>query len=199
MRSAQILSRRKFIALSGVAAIAVPLAGCAGLPFTPTLVQSAVTAIQAIGTEITQFLPQISSVAGISTSTVSAIATVVGLIQQAASAVGTATTQSSGAAILTQIETYINDLAPLVLPFLSLIPGGNILGIIIAALPAIEAAVGIVSQLITQAASLAATAPPLPASARFGIGAAGSVSQAYLNLLVQRAQALKAAKARYRK
>jgi hypothetical protein len=182
-------SRRSFLMLSaGAGALAV--SGCGILTNnTGTTTTAWISAIQAIGAEAGQFVTQLSSVAGVPASVVSEAQTIIAEIQKAAAAVGSATTASVGQSVLQTIETYINDLAPLVLPFVSLIPGGSIIGLIVAALPAIEAMLNVaISNISSAAAQLAASAPALPASAKFG-AVSIPVSQQYLNLLLNKASA----------
>ena len=188
----QPITRRTL--LSSVApGAALIAAGCAGVSVSGQIPATVLAGIQAIGTEITQILPLISTAANIPASTVTEINSIVAQIQQATSVLSTASTASAGTSTLQTIETYINDLAPLVAPFLSLIPGvGSVLGLIIAALPALEAAAGILISLLSPAAS-AIPAPALPASARLR-GTPTTMSQAYLNMLIARANALRAAR-----
>ena len=181
------LSRRTFL----LASATVPLAGCStisGIIGNTTSSQQIVTALQAVATEITQVIPQLSQVPGFAGNTLTAVQQVVAEIQQVLSGVSSAITQGQGQSILIQVENYINDLAPLVLPFVSLIPGGSIIGMVVAALPAIEAAAGVVASALSNLSkSIATSAPPLPASARLRATTPISTSQQYLNLLEQRA------------
>lgn len=181
------ITRRSLLITAAPGALA--LAGCGTT--TPSTTAAWVTELQAIGTMVTQILPQLVSV-GLPASTQASVATIVGEIQQALAGVNAAMSQSQGASVLATIENYINDLAPLVLPFVSLIPGGSVIGLIVAALPAIEAAINIVSSLTTQSVTLASTAPKLAASARLRGASTVQISQQYANLLVNRAQSLRA-------
>jgi len=179
-------SRRNFLMLTAGAG-ALALAGCANGGSVTTSIPTWVSAIQAIGTEVGQIVTQLPS--SVPAATASQIQTIISEIQQAASAVGAASTQSAGQSTLSQIEAYINDLAPLVLPFVSAIPGGSIIGIIVAALPAIEVALNmLISTLSPTAKTLVSTAPALPASKKFGATPL-QVSQQYLNLLLHKASA----------
>lgn len=184
MRSAHVLSRRKFISMTSVAAVAVPLAGCGILPVIP--VASWVAGIQAIGTEIATLLPGLAGIAGIPASTVAQITQIITEIEQIAAGIGIASSASAGQTALQAIEALINTLAPLLLPILSLIPGGAIIGIIVAALPAIEAALGMVISLLTPPAmALSARAPSLTSSRLRGSAVTSrAVSQQYLMLLI---------------
>lgn len=106
------------------------------------------------------------------TTTVSGIAA---LVQQVVTALGNAASASQGQSALITIETYVNALVPViypvVLPFIAAAtPGGGFaIGLIIANLPAIEAALNfevniagnLVKTLLTpQAQALAVLAPP---------------------------------------
>ena len=127
--------------------------------------------------------------ANVPAATATQISTYITAIEQAVSAVGGSITQTQGQSVLDQIESAINAIAPLVLPFVSAIPGGSYIGLIVAALPALETAVGfLVSALTPAAVQVAQTAPPLPASATFG-AINLPVSQQYLNLLISKAKA----------
>ena len=166
------------------------LAGCATTNINGQ-VPIWVAAFQAILTEAASILPQLQAV-GLTGNALSNASTIISEIKAALSAINAASTASQGMNVLQTVEIYINSLAPLVLPFVSLIPGGAVIGLIVAALPAIEAALNIVVTLLTpQAQTIAQSAPVLPASARYG----GAVnSQAYLNLLIQRASSKLSAK-----
>jgi hypothetical protein len=185
-------SRRRFLLL-GAAALALPVFGCAT---TPNTTPAWVAALQAIATEASSILPQLAAV-GLSGAALASAQTIVKEIQAALSAIGVASTVSQGQAVLQQVETYINALAPLVLPFVAAVPGGTIIGLVVAALPAVETALNFVASLLTPVAQqLAASAPPLPASAGFG---APSASQQYMNLLILRGQATRARRLRFRR
>jgi hypothetical protein len=185
-------SRRRFLLL-GAAALALPVFGCAT---TPNTTPAWVAALQAIATEASSILPQLAAV-GLSGAALASAQTIVKEIQAALSAIGVASTVSQGQAVLQQVETYINALAPLVLPFVAAVPGGTIIGLVVAALPAVETALNFVASLLTPVAQqLASSAPPLPASAGFG---APSASQQYMNLLILRGQAKRARRLRFRR
>jgi len=188
------ISRRKIL-LSAVAMSPLLMAGSCinNIPANPSVW---ISGIQAIATEISQIVGMLST-AGVSPSVIAQVQSIVASIQAAAAAVGTAVTQTAGQSILTQIEGYINALVPILQPFLSLIPGiGSIMGIIVIALPAIEAALNIIIGALSPAAiALGTLAPPLPLTAAPGF----DVHQAYLNMLIQRANAVKARKLHYRR
>ena len=187
------VSRRTLLATVAPGAI-LTLAGCGTTPVNPSVW---IAGIQAIATEVGQIVGQLQA-AGISAATIAQVQSIVASIQAAAAAVGTAVTQTAGQSILIQIEGYINALVPILQPFLSLVPGvGSILGIIVIALPAIEAALNIIVGALTPAAAaLGALAPPLPLTAAPGFDV--HVAYSYLNMLIQRAAAVKARKLRYR-
>ena len=156
-------SRRNFLMLStGFGALA--LAGCAN---SPTGIPTWVSDIQAIGSEVGQVLALLPT--SVPAATVTQIQTIISAIESAASAIGASSTQTQGQSVLIQIEGYINSLAPIVLPLLSAIPGIGpaigIIGIIVGALPEIEAAVNIVTSLLSSQAQALVTAAPQPASA----------------------------------
>lgn len=175
-----LLSRRMLL-LSGAAAVTV--AGCSTLSNWTTITQQAVTALQAIAAEITQIIPQLVS-AGLGGNTLTAVQNIVTEIQSVLSGVTTAITNGQGQSILIQVEDLINQLAPLVLPFLSAIPGGSIIGMIVAALPAIEALVGVaITALTNLAQSLASSAPAVTSSRYRGRLRKAVPSQAYLQML----------------
>ena len=184
------VSRRTLLATVAPGAL-LTLAGCGTTPVNPSVW---ISGIQAIATEVGQIAGQLGA-AGVSASVIAQVQSIVASIQAAASAVGGAVTQSAGQSILIQIEGYINALVPIIQPFLSLVPGvGSIIGIIVIALPAIEAALNIIVGLLSPAATaLASNAPPLPLTAAPGF----DVHQAYLNMLIQRANAVRARKLRF--
>ena len=163
-----MLTRRSLILTTAPAALA--LAGCATSGGTITFsVANFTAAIQAIAAEVGEIIPTIAGVTSIPAATVSEIQSIVAEIQQVAAGVGQVSTATAGQTLLTQIEGYINDLAPIVLPLLSAIPGIGpaigIIGIIVGALPEIEAAVNIVTSLLSSQAQALVTAAPQPASA----------------------------------
>jgi hypothetical protein len=186
------LTRRKFFLLASAVPAGAALAGCA------TFDQQApawIAAMQAINTEISLIMPQLTA-AGLSGTAAAQVSAILAQMQKALSAISVASTQAQGASVLVQVEQYINALAPLVLPFVSLIPGGSIIGLIVAALPAIELAVNTISNLTATAVQLSTSAPPLPASGAFRGGYAASV--AYMQMLISRAQARSMARFRKR-
>lgn len=125
-----------------------------------------VSAIQSLGQDALLVMPQLTA-AGLSGNAASTAANIVNGITAAAGIIGATSTQAQGATALTQIELYINALAPFAASFAGLVPGGSMIGLIVAALPAIEEAVNLVVTLITnEAKSLAATAPKPAAAMR---------------------------------
>jgi hypothetical protein len=196
-RERLLTSRRRLMSLMLAAGVSMTAAACAGNNVNTTISTIApalLAGLEAIGTEVSQILPMIQSVgANIPASTVSAIQTAITGIEAAVSGIGAASSASNGASILQTVETYINDLAAALSPFLSLIPGvGPIIGLIVAALPALEAVAGIIISLVQPvAAAFKTLAPPLPASARLKASVTGA-SQQYLNLLISKANTFRA-------
>lgn len=154
------LSRRNLLKIAIGAAAMVPVATLLGCPGTTTSVSSWVQVIEDIGTEAVDIVPQLEA-AGMSAASGSTVQSIVTEIQAAASAIGSSSTATQGQSTLQQIEGYINSLAPLVAPFVALVPGGAVISIIIAALPLAESALNMITALTSQAQSLAAQ----PASA----------------------------------
>lgn len=161
------ITRRALLRTTAFTAPAFALAACAGagggVPVTVNVpVSSWTNAIQGIGQYFTQqFLPSLTSAgAKIPASTLGTIERIVGGIGGAAAGVNAATTQSQGAGVLATIENYANELAPVVAPFLALIPGaGPILTIALAAMPAVEGLVNMGSTLLSPLAQQIATQP----------------------------------------
>jgi hypothetical protein len=183
---------RRTLLLTGASSIA--LAACSTSTTTTVNTQVPVwaAALKAVLTEIVSVLPQLQAV-GLSGTALTQAQTIIGQIETALSAIGAASSASQGATTLATVESYINALAPLVLPFVGLVPGGSVIGLIIAALPEIELALNFVISLLTpQAKSIAATAPPLPASAPFNMF--GMNSRGYLAMLEQRAASTRASR-----
>ena len=191
----QSLSRRRLLALAAGGSLAAVLAGCGttGGTTTTTTASSWVQAFQALAAEAQLIVPELTAV-GLGGNTLTSVQSIVGDIESVLSGVSTAMTQSQGQSVLAQVEGYINNLAPLVLPFVSLIPGGSVIGLIVAALPAIEALVNFgISALTPVTAQLAASAPAPTASAKLKGSVTAPTAQQYLNLLIQKAKAAKAA------
>jgi len=193
-----LLTRRSLLATAAPAALAIGLAGCgttiSGITNTVTTVgPTVIAALQALGTMFAQVVPQLAPF-GLTGTSQSEALSIISTIESALSGVGSTLTLSQGQSILTVVENSLNTLAPIILAAipaaaLAAIPGGSIIGLIVAALPAIEAGVNFLVSLIGQAASsLKTSAPALPASSRFKALATGS-SQQYMNLLIQRASA----------
>lgn len=183
------MNRRQFLALTGATA----LAGCAGLT---TSVPIYVAAIQAIGKEAVSIMPQLESAATALGIAIPANApAIVNDIISVAGGVGNAATAAQGHDALTQIETYINTLAPLAVPIITAFApsAGAALGLIVAALPAIEGLVDIIiTELTPLAQSLAQDAPAPPATAAQRLGAAANDNtpaaraKPYLDYLLQK-------------
>lgn len=150
-----MIGRRDLLRASAL----TPLAGLMACAGGSQAVPQWMTAIQAVGQEFALVLPQLQQ-AGMPASDAATAQQVIAQIQQAATAVGTASSATQGQSALIQIEGAINAIAPIALPFVSLIPGGSILGLIIVALPAIETMLNVtVSLLSAPAKQIAATAP----------------------------------------
>lgn len=184
-----MISRRTLLFTTAPAALA--LAGCATSGGTTTFnVAAFAQAIQAVSDELGAVLSALPT-GTIAASTLSTIHTIIASIQTVATGVSSVVTPAAGANLLTTIEGYINELAPIVLPLLSAIPGigpaAGILGIVVAALPAIEAMVGMVTALFPQTQTLASAAPAVPTTSGRLRAGFGTNSQYYLNLLVHRA------------
>lgn len=114
--------------------------------------------IGTLGATITELTPEMVA-AGMPQSAATAMGTIVSNITKAASALNVASTTSQGQSTLGQIEGYINALIPIITPFLSLVPGGSVITIILAGLPAIELALNFASQLSPAAQALVAAKP----------------------------------------
>ena len=192
----QSVSRRRLLTLAAGGSLAAVLAGCGttgGGSTTTTTVSGWVQAFQALAAEAQLIVPELTAV-GLGGNTLTSVQAIVGDIESVLSGVSTAMTQTQGQSVLAQVEGYINNLAPLVLPFVSLIPGGSVIGLIVAALPAIEVLVNFgISALTPVTAQLAASAPAPTASAKLKGSVAAPTAQQYLNLLIQKAKAAKAA------
>lgn len=129
------------------------------------------------------------------TTTVSGVGT---LVRDITSAVGVASTAAHGQSVLITVETYINALVPViwpaVAPFVTAAnPGAGLtIGLIVAALPAIEGMLNFAidfgqTLLSGEAQKLAALAPPpVPAAGRVGAALKASPDD-YLNELLRRA------------
>jgi hypothetical protein len=183
-------SRRRLLIL-GASVSALALTGCATIPGQiPAWLQG----LQAILEEAPSIIPQLQNF-GLSGSALATAQQVVADIEQVLNGIGNATTAAEGLSILQQVETYINTLAPIalaVIPASVLGPAGTVIGLVIAALPAIEAGVNMLVSALSPIAKQIAT--PAAASRRYRsvFGAAGAdlaSSQLYLNLLIQRANA----------
>lgn len=142
-----------------------------------------VAALQAVGEEFQLVMPQLQG-AGLSGANAAVATTVIQNAEKALAVIDATSTQTQGQSTLITVEQYINALAPLVIPFASLIPGGAAIGLIVAALPAIELAVNLGASLLsTQAQALAASAPKV-ASAVYGRASAPLTAQQALDILL---------------
>lgn len=180
----QTLERRSII--KAVAWLPIGLAvGCTLA--SPTTVSGisltqALQGIQALGTSAqTIFSDLVSAGMQVGSGVANTAQTILTQIQNAAAAITPTSTQAAGQSVLSQIEGYVNALAPIAAPFVSLIPGaGGILAIAIAALPAIESGVNLIASLLTPAAkALVPTSSPT---------AAPLTPSAALTMLINKAQ-----------
>ena len=185
------LTRRRLLATAAPAA-ALALAGCASGSGTTT--STWIAALEAIGTELASVLPLLQSSGAIPVAAISQATVIINDILSVLAAINSASTMLTGYSVLTQIEGYLNALASVIAPYLSLIPGvGTVVGLIVMALPAIELAVNLLVSLISpQLQALASAAPALPLSAKLRGANASQVSQVYEQLLIARAGALRA-------
>lgn len=179
------MNRRHFLALTGTTAA---LSGCALFNQNVPLY---VAAIQAIGKEAVSIMPQLQSAAtAVGGSIPASVPGYITDLINVAGGVGNAATAAQGQDALTQVETYINTLAPLVVPIITAAfpAAGAAIGLIVAALPAIEALVNItVTELTPLAKSLAKDAPTPATAMRVGAAMApADIAQPYLDLLLAR-------------
>lgn len=146
-----------------------------------------VSAIQAIGQETVAIMPQLTA-AGLSGDAATHATSIIAQIQTATTAITTAATAAQGQSTLVQIETYVNALAPYIAQYAALVPGGSVIGLIVAALPAIELALNLAVNILTNEAKALAQTAPKPAAAVPGRAAAPLSPEQALQLLLQRAQ-----------
>ena len=142
------MRRRDFLA---TLAAGTALAACAG----QVPVAQWVAGLQAVGQEFSLVAPQLQA-AGLGGSALAQAQSIIGQIIAAAGAISNASAAAQGQSTLLQIEGYINALAPLVAPFAAGVPG---LGLIVAALPAIEALLNVTSALVPATQQLVAAHP----------------------------------------
>jgi hypothetical protein len=197
------ISRRRTFALLGGASLIPLLARC-----TPAETAAWVAAEEAIGQEFAAVAPELAGLGvNVNTSfTVAGQAVTVGgvaaLVSNATSALSAASADSVGQTTLVKIEAYINTMTGAIWPVIGPVvsaaspPVGFTIGLIVAAMPAIEGmlnfAVDFGGTLLSADALALAKLAPQPASARFTMhpGLVPVVSpQQYLNLLLQRAAA----------
>ena len=180
--------RRQLLASTALIPVAMLLAGC---PSAGTQVPLFVSAIKAIGQQALLSLPQLQA-AGLSGASAAKAQTIVDQIEKIAGAISDAATATDGQSTLIKIEGYINALAPIVATFASLIPGGAVIGLVVAALPAIEFAVNMTVSLLTPTAkAIASSAPIVPAGPSGAVNSAAPpeviAATPYLNELLHRA------------
>ncbi len=155
----RMISRRTAL-LAGTSTLALSACSLSGGGGLPSVV---VAGFQAIAQEVQLALPQLQA-AGLSGTAANTVTTIIGGVQAAARVVSAVSTPTQGSSTLTTIESYVNEIAPLVAPFVSLVPGGGIIALVIAALPELEAALNFtVSLLSAQAKQIAAAATPASA------------------------------------
>jgi hypothetical protein len=141
------------------------LAGCTigGVPI-PTWI----TGLRAIAKEVQLVLPQLQAVGLIGNAALN-VGVIADKIVAAIGAIGDAATLSQGQSVLTAVETYINALAPLVAPFVALVPGGAIISLIVAALPELEVLLNLAVTVLTPPTKALMTSAPRPAGAARGV------------------------------
>lgn len=174
-----MLTRRELLRSTALVPVGLLLAKCS-MPATQ-IAATAAAAIEAVGTEAANIMPELEK-AGLSGADATTAQTVISEMESVANTVSATSTQAQGQAALTQIEDYVNALAPLVTPFLPMIPGGGTIGIIIAAIPAIEPLIDFgVSMLSAQAQALAA--PPAATAPVPGMAPVSPAQAAMLELI----------------
>jgi hypothetical protein len=169
------ITRRHALALMGTTS----LVACAG----QTGSADYAAAFQAIASEVQAGLAQLKAV-GLSGSVLDQVSSIISQITSAAGSVTSLITPVQGQSTLATIEGYFNQLSPLVAPFLALVPGGSIISLIIAALPAVESLVGMVTSLLAPPAKALAVHAAAAQGAR---GAGPLTPQAALDMLIARA------------
>jgi predicted small secreted protein len=169
------MNRRQVIVLLG----GTTLAGCAGASGQIPLY---VAALRAVGQQALLSLPQLKT-AGLSGPTADTIAKALTEISTVGQAISDAASATDGQSTLIKIEGYINAIAPLAVPFAALVPGGALIGLVVAALPAIEFAVNLTVSLLTPPAKVLASTAPKPAGAARGVIAVLTPEQALAELL----------------
>ena len=165
------LTRRRALALFGTTAL---IAGCAALKSVnwQAMLQSIGQDWAAVSGELAELGVDVNvtiALPGGGTTTVSGLAALVTKVTGGISAASTAT---EGQNALVIIEGYVNVLVPVIWPVVQPMiatasPGAGLtLGLIVADLPAIEAAINFATDLTADALQLAKLAPT-PASARY--------------------------------
>jgi hypothetical protein len=162
-----MLSRRQLLSTSAFLPAAFALAACASTtpgttPVNTTTLPQWIQGIEAIGQQITSAIPALVT-AGLPTSSLPTVTTVIGAIQDAASAISSASAATTGQSVLLKIEGFFNQLTPIISPFVAMIPGyGGIIALALQAIPALEGALNIGVSLLTPATSALAV-PSVPA------------------------------------
>jgi hypothetical protein len=132
------------------------------VPVNTTTLPQWIQGIEAIGQQITGAIPALLT-AGLPTSVLPTVTTVIGAIQNAAGAISSASTATAGQSVLLKIEGFFNQLTPIITPFVAMIPGyGGIIALALQAIPALEGALNIGVSLLTPA-TVALTVPPASA------------------------------------
>jgi hypothetical protein len=157
-----MLTRRALLRSTALVPVSVLVVSCAPAPsvtMTPNPVPQWLAALQAIGTIGLNAIPELKSAGLVGTGAAQAT-TIIQNVVSAASAISASSTATQGQSVLIQIEGDANALAPIIAPFLPLIPGGGVIGLIFAALPLIEAGVNLgVSLLSPKVTAMAAAVP----------------------------------------
>jgi hypothetical protein len=170
-RNNPISRRALFAGMSAATVGSLGLIACTNpnLPPVTNAVPAYVAAFQAILSLLASVVPQLQTVPGFAGNTLTSVETVIAEIQKVLTGVSNATTATAGEDVLTVIEGYINVLAPMVLPFVALIPGGSFIGLIIAALPAIEGLFNFFVDLLSPTSQQVAATSPALTSHRLGL------------------------------
>ncbi len=160
-----VISRRTLL-LSGASSAAL-LVGCATT--SGALPATVIAGFGAIAKTAGLVLPQLQAT-GLAGGALNTVTTILGELQAAAAAITGASSLGAGQSTLTRVEGYVNALAPLVLPFVALIPGGAVISLLVAALPELEIAINFASSLLSaQARQVAAAVPASAAPGRVGL------------------------------
>src|ERR1700722_4793643 len=126
------ITRRRLLRTASVVPVAAALAACGALTPSPTpsptptptpsSAPAWVTGIDDVGAMVSTGIAELQGF-GLGGAALSTAQSIVAGIEQAAGAVGALSTPAAGSSALATIESYVNQLAPVVAPFVSLIPG----------------------------------------------------------------------------